>query len=79
MVENIEIREGCRLPVHMLKTNEWRMRKIKLIKILKSIIVFLFERDLFYLIYFSFGRSFAYSCSGRAESVGRSAHFVQTE
>lgn len=23
-VENIEVVEGCRLPVHMIKTNEWR-------------------------------------------------------
>lgn len=23
-LDNFEVVEGCRLPVHMLKTNEWR-------------------------------------------------------
>lgn len=33
MVENIEIKEGCRLPVHMIKTNEWPLAEVLRIKV----------------------------------------------
>ena len=51
-VENIEIREGSRLPVHMLKTNEWRMfyRFI----FLQNILYFYLKK--IYFIYFSIKR-----------------------